>query len=145
MKKVWLQTFLAGIILSGLFFIGGCDDDSYDIPEYTEFQVQVDSIEYPSSIFLGQNLTIKFYATLGPDGCYTFSRFDATLTDNLIDVTVYGKHEQRDICTDAISYLYGSALDVSRLDTGMYIIHVNQPYPPDIYDTVYVKRITVSK
>jgi hypothetical protein len=127
------------------FSLWGCDTDPYDIPQFTEFKVQVDSIEFPSSIFLGQKLDIKFYATLGTDGCYTFSRFDAQSNGNTLDITVYGKHEVRDICNDAISYLYGAILEVNRMDTGMYIIHVSQPLPPDIYDTVYVKPVSIPK
>lgn len=137
-KNIWLPLAIFSVLVVG-FSLWGCDQDPYDIPEFTEFKVQVDSIEFPSSIFLGQKLDIKFYATLGTDGCYTFSRFDAQTNGNTLDITVYGKHEENLVCDQAISYLRGGLLEVSRLDTGMYIIHVSQALPPDIYDTVYVQ------
>jgi hypothetical protein len=143
MNKKGLLVILSVFLLSGFLLVNGCDNSPYDLPQYTEFQVHVDSIEHPSHIFLGQNLTIKFYAMLGPNGCYTFSRFDAKISGNMLNIAVYGKQEKSDVCNDGISYLYGGTLQVNRLDTGMYIIHVNQPVPPDIYDTVYVKKISV--
>jgi len=139
MKKIKL--FSVAIIMMVLFAFSfwGCNPNNTDIPNYTTFVMRIDSIRHPSSIFMERNLTIQFYGTIGPDGCYTFSHFSPSMKNKNINVTVYGRHVDETTCNDAISYLNGATLDVAKLDTGMYIIHVIQPSPPDIFDTVYVK------
>ncbi len=146
MKHKKLFSTLLGIAALLAFSFWGCNPNNKDIPNYTEFMMQIDSIQHPTIIPLGRNLDIKFYGTIGPDGCYTFSRFDPKLDENnkVISVTAYGKHSDETVCDQSISYLEGATLSVSQLDTGRYIIHVFQPVPPDIYDTVYV-RLHVGK
>jgi len=139
MKKIKLLPVAILVMVLFAFSFWGCNPNNTDIPNYTTFVIRIDSIQYPSSIFMERNLNIKFYGTIGTDGCYTFSHFSPTLKDKKITVTVYGKHIAKPICDQAISYLNGATLDVAKLDTGRYIIHVIQPSPPDIFDTVYVK------
>ncbi len=138
MKKNFLFSSLLVSALGFVLFLGSCDTTSYDIPKYTEFVMQIDSIQMPSTIKLGQRLDIKFYGTIGPDGCYRFSRFAAKADNKTISVTVYGRHEEKDLCNEAVSYLNGGLLQINMLDTGRYVVHVSQPKPPDIFDTVYV-------
>ncbi len=137
-KKQVFGWGFAGILLIALFF-GSCRQDTYDLPKYTEFVMQIDSIQMPSTLKLGQSLKIKFYGTIGPDGCYVFSRFDPKAEGKTITVTAYGKHEEKSVCPDVISRLEGALLEVNLLDTGRYVVHVSQPSPPDIYDTVTVR------
>jgi hypothetical protein len=139
MKKTKLLPVVISVMMLTAFSFWGCNPNNSDIPNYKEFIMQIDSIQHPSSIPLGRNLTIKFYGTIGPDGCYTFSRFSPSMQGRNINVTVYGKQSDATSCDTAVSYLYGAALNVTQLDTGRYIIHVSQPVPPDIYDTVYVQ------
>ncbi len=139
MKKRFLFSTIFLMVLGSFLFMESCDTTSYDIPKYTEFVMQIDSIQMPSAIKLGQRLDIKFYGTIGPDGCYRFSRFAAKADNKTITVTVYGRHEEKNVCNEAVSYLNGGLLQVDMLDTGRYVVHVSQPNPPDIFDTVYVK------
>ena len=139
MKKIKLLPVILITMVLVTFSFWGCNPNNTDIPNYTTFVMRIDSIHYPSSIFMERDLNIKFFGTIGPDGCYTFSHFSPLLKNKNINVTVYGRHVDKTTCNDAISYLYGATLDVAKLDTGRYIIHVIQPSPPDIYDTVYVK------
>ncbi len=139
MKKIKLFPVAIIVMVLFTFSFWGCNPNNTDIPSYTTFVIRIDSIQYPSSIFMERNLTIKFYGTIGTDGCYTFSNFSPTFKDKKINVTVYGRHINKTTCNQSIPYLNGATLDVAKLDTGMYIIHVIQPSPPDIYDTVYVK------
>ncbi len=138
MKKTKLLPVAIALTLFASFTFWGCNPNNTDYPNYTEFVMQIDSIQHPSSILLGRNLNIKFYGKIGPDGCYTFSRFAPSLQGKNINITVYGKHSDATSCDTATSYLDGATLAVTQLDTGRYIIHVSQAEPPDIYDTVYV-------
>ncbi len=122
-----------------VFSIWGCSPKNTVVPNYNEFIMQIDSIQHPSSVFLGSNLPIKFYGMIGPNGCYTFSRFSPSLKNKTINITVYGKQEESTSCGTTTSYLNGGTLTVTHLDTGRYVIHVSQPAPPDIYDTVHVR------
>lgn len=139
MKNMKLIVSGMVMLLVAVFSFWGCNPDNTDYPNYTEFVMQIDSIQYSSSVLLGRNLNIKFYGTIGPNGCYTFSRFDPSLQGRNINITVYGKHSDATTCDTATSYLEAATLTVAQLDTGRYIIHVSQPVPPDIYDTVYVR------
>ncbi len=139
MKKLKLLPVVISVMVLVTFFFWGCNPNNTDIPNYTTFVIRIDSIQHPSSIFMERNLTIKFYGTIGTDGCYTFSHFSPSFKNKNITVTVYGRHIDKTTCNQSLSYLNGATLDVAKLDTGMYIIHVVQPSPPDIFDTVYVK------
>ncbi len=129
---------IAGVVVA-LFFFGSCKQDDWDVPQYKEFVMQIDSIQMPSALKLGQSLKIKFYGTIGPDGCYVFSRFAPKTQGKGITITVYGKHEEKSVCPQVISRLEGGLLEVNLLDTGRYVVHVSNPNPPDIFDTVTVK------
>ncbi len=139
MKKTHFLSIAMGMAALMAFSFWGCNPNNTDIPNYTTFVMKIDSIQHPSSVLLGRKLDIKFYGTIGPNGCYTFSHFDPSLQGRNINVTVYGQHSDATTCDMAVSYLNGAMLSVSQLDTGRYIIHVSQPNPPDIFDTVYVR------
>ncbi len=137
-NKKLLGWGIAGLLVS-ILFLGSCKQDHWDVPKYKEFVMQIDSIQMPSALKLGQSLKIKFYGTIGPDGCYVFSRFAPKAQGKNITVTVYGKHEEKNICPQVISRLEGGLLQVNLLDTGRYVVHVSNPNPPDIFDTVMVR------
>jgi len=139
MKQKKILSIILGMTALMAFSFLGCNPNNKAVPKYTEFMMHIDSIQHPSSLPLGQNLNIKFYGVIGPDGCYTFSRFSPSMQDRNINIIAYGKHSDATSCDMAISYLEGATLTVNQLDTGRYIIHVSQPNPPDIYDTVYVQ------
>ena len=129
---------IAGV-LTAVFFFGSCKQDNLNPPKYTEFVMQIDSIQMPATLKLGQSLKIKFYGTIGNNGCYSFSRFAPKAEGNTITVTAYGKLEEKDVCAEVISRLEGGLLEVNLLDTGRYVVHVSNPNPPDIFDTVTVR------
>ena len=137
-NKKLLVWGIAGM-LTVIFFFGNCKQDNLNPPKYTEFVMQIDSIQMPATLKLGQSLRIKFYGTIGPDGCYVFSRFAPQAQGKNITVTVYGKHEEKSLCPQVVSRLEGGLLQVNLLDTGRFVVHVSNPKPPDIFDTVRVR------
>lgn len=141
MKKTLL--FVTGsAIIASLFLLGGCKLNSPSSgPSYTEYAIQVDSIQSPDTIALGKSLNIKFYGKIGPSTCYSFSRFVGGVNNHNINVAVYGKYQSGlSNCTDSLQYLNGKELSVNLITSGPFIIHVYQPAPPDLYDTVYVTQ-----
>lgn len=137
MKK-YIFTLIAPLLFMSIFLWGGCKLDSPSNTQYTEFVMEIDSIIHPDTIRLGSSLPIKFYGTIGPDGCYSFSRFDGHFEGKNILITAYGRKSDETVCPDVMQYLQGLTLTVNQLDTGRYIIHVQQAFPPDLYDTVFV-------
>ncbi len=137
MKKL-IFLFLVPVSLLVIFMAGGCKLDNPSNVHYTEFVMQIDSIFHPDTIRIGGTLPIRFYGTIGPDGCYSFSRFNGTLDGRNINITAYSKVSDEEVCTQQIQYLDGVTLSVNQLDTGRYIIQVHQASPPNIIDTVFV-------
>jgi len=137
MRKKYLFVLLATSALL-VFFWSGCKLDSPSDVHYTEYVLEIDSIIHPDTIRLGNSLPIKFYGTIGHDGCHSFSRFDGHFEGKTILITAYGRQSDETVCPSVEQYLQGLTLAVNQLDTGRYIIHVQQAYPPDLYDTVFV-------
>jgi hypothetical protein len=138
MKKT-LFFVMGSAIIASFFLLGGCKLNSPSGPSYTEYSIQVDSIQTPDTIALDSALIVKFYGKIGPSTCYSFSRFVGGVNNHNIDVQVLGKYQSGlSNCTDSIQYLNGKKLSVNLITSGPFIIHVYQPNPPDLYDTVYV-------
>jgi hypothetical protein len=139
MKKLILGVMSSGLIAI-LFLTGGCKLSNSN-PSYTEFAIQVDSIQHQDTIAFGKMLNIKFYGTIGPSACYSFSRFSGGVYDKQIDIAVLGKYKNgQNACASVMQYLNGDSLDVNLITPGSYIIHVIEPTPPDIYDTLFVSQ-----
>lgn len=138
MKKILY--FVIGVAFTAsLLLWGGCKLNGPSGPNFTEYTIQVDSIQHPDTISLGQQLPIKFYGKIGPSTCYSFSRFVGGVNNHDINIAVYGKYESGNPnCVDSTQYLNGKELSVKLMTEGTFIIHIYQPNPPDLYDTVYV-------
>ncbi len=138
MKKL-LFLFLLPVSISAVFMLNSCKLDNPSDMQYTEFVMQIDSILYPDTVRVGNFLPIQFYGPIGPNGCYSFLRFSGSVNNRDINITAYGKKLDGDICTQKPQYLNGVILSVSQLEKGTYIIHVHEPNPPDLIDSVYVR------
>lgn len=144
MKKL-LFFALGSAFLVSLFFLGGCNLKNTASPTYSEYAIQVDSIQYPDTISAGQSLNVKFYGNIGPNTSYSFSRFVGGVSPNGIGVAVYGKYlAGQSNVVDSTQYLDGKVLTVTPNVNGNFIIHVYQPNPPDIFDTVYITPPTAT-
>jgi hypothetical protein len=138
MKKT-LFFVIGAAFTASLFLWGGCKLNGPSGPNYTEYSIQVDSIQHPDTISLGQQLPIKFYGKIGPSTCYSFSRFVGGVNNHDINIAVYGRYQSGlSNCVDSVQYLDGRQLSVNLITSGPFIIHIYQPSPPDLYDTIYV-------
>ena len=138
MKKLIFGLIGASIIVI-LFLTGGCKLGNNN-SSFTEFAIQIDSIQHPDTVVFGKTLNIKFYGTIGPNDCYSFSRFVGGITGNQINIAAFGKFSNGTVCASVMQYLTGDTLGVNLVTSGTYVIHVMEPAPPDIYDTVYVSH-----
>lgn len=140
MKKLLFGLVAVGF-LTITFLLGGCKLGN-STPGYTEFAIQVDSIQYSDTVQYGQPLIIKFYGTIGPSTCYSFSRIIGSVSNNQADMKVLGKYtNDQNNCKSDPQYLDGNSVAVTQYVPGKFIIHVMQPSPPDIYDTVYIAPV----
>ena len=103
-----------------------CEDN--DKTEYKSFLVQVDSVEISNNITTNTPFDIEFYGTIGTDGCYKFSHFETSNSDNEILIECWGKQDvSSDVCPQVMVYLDGEKLTYSIDGSGNYLIKIKQP------------------
>lgn len=91
------------------------------------FMIMVDSILKPDTIDTNDTLSLKFYGTVGNDGCHQFHQFNAFHEEDTINVEVWGVLYPGDNCTTQMVYLEGEKLNIFNFDEGDYAIKINQP------------------
>lgn len=143
MKKI-LFGLVGSSFLVSMFLMGGCKLSSSS-PNYTEYAINVDSIQHPDTLNYGSSLVIRFYGTIGPSTCYEFSRFVGNVSTSQINVQVLGKYSDESNCASEMQYLDGDSLTVNQIDSGNFVIHVFQDSTADISDTVFVRSTTKAK
>ena len=136
MNKSIFTVFAIMIGLTAIIW-SGCNDNS---PNTEEYIIQIDSIVHPDTINFGEDLSIRFYGPIGPDGCYAFDRMEPEYVEDELLVTIYGIHTDNDVCTQAAVYMNGDELRVSEVPAGDLIIKAIQPDGSNITQNVFVKE-----
>jgi hypothetical protein len=129
--------FLSKFFLSGLFliFLFSCNHKS----DFISILIKVDSIQVPNQLTVNVPFEIKFFGTIGGDGCYSFSNFNVQIDNNNILIEAWGKIERAIICPTVIVYLTGHNQTYTIQNTGTYNLKIKQP------DNSYLeKQITVN-
>ncbi|MCK4312043.1 MAG: hypothetical protein KAW88_04845 [Candidatus Cloacimonetes bacterium] len=125
------------IILIGILFsIFSCTEPDYE--SYT-FIIPVDSLLIPDSIVLNDTLEIRFFGTIGNNGCYSFEKFESIEQQTSIQLTAIGKFTGAGVCTCVMVDLEESYF-VTPSITGQYYIEVLQPDKTVLRDSVLVIR-----
>jgi hypothetical protein len=114
-----------------------CDKAVDNLP--TQFIVRVDSIAHNSFAASNDTVSIRFYGTIGPDGCYAFSHFESTREPLQLDLTVWGQHDQASVCPAVMVYLGGKEYRFVPGSMGWFKINVHQPDSSVIRDSIIVK------
>jgi hypothetical protein len=111
------------VVQSGLqsCVLGGTREES--------FVIQIDSVEAPAIVQPNTAFDVRFWGTVGSNGCYAFHHFETQRTTDRLDVTAMGTHTVGDdiACTMAIVELRGKPLSVSKLEADSLRIVVHQP------------------
>lgn len=128
---------LFAFLFAGIFLSTGCKKKK---AEPAEFIIRVDSIHVADSTPASQTLDIEFFGTIGPNGCYSFDRFDGNFSGDSILITAIGVFSGDEVCPENIPLLDGAVLQVSNLIPGDYTVAVKQP------DETYLTReITITQ
>lgn len=105
------------------------------------FIVKVDSIKHHKFYLVGDTIKIWFYGTIGSDGCHSFYRFEGKLQPLQLDLTVYGKKKQADVCPCVMVYLDGKEYRLIATQQGLFTINIYQPDGSVLRDSLLVMLI----
>jgi hypothetical protein len=120
-------------------FVWACTMTTEPTEETVLFQIKVDSISHPRAIMLGDTAAIRFYGTVGPDGCHSFSRFLVIRQPRAVDFVVWGKRTIATACPAVMVYLDGRTYRYLPSQRGMLVITVHQPDGSTLKDSLLVK------
>ncbi len=135
-----ILTAVVAIVVGG----AGCsmlsNSTSDDPPSVKAEIAEVDSLEYPAEIASTDTLTVGFYGTVGPNGCYSFHRFDVDRAPGQLTITPVVRHTTADnvSCTMAIVPLNHTLTVAPPFPDGILEIEVPQPEGDDVRATVTV-------
>lgn len=122
-KRVLTAIFLS-IFLSGLFF--SCEWEEETSYEY--FHIKVDSIQLAEDPIAGTPFEIRFYGTIGTNGCYQFEEFREKQTNSDIIIEAIGRYNKSaEICTSVMVFLDEKILNLTIEESGQYTIKIKQP------------------
>lgn len=102
------------------------------------FIVKVDSIAHPSAVRLNDTIAIQLFGTIGENGCYSFSYFDATLEPRTLDLAVIGEYTGETICPDVMVYLDGKEYRCVATEQGWFKVNIRQPEGEPLRDSLFV-------
>lgn len=101
---------------------------------------EVDSLDVPAQIASSDTLSIRLSGTVGPNGCYSFDRFDTERSTDRLTVTPVVEHVTGEgfACTMAIVPLDATFAAAPPFEEGVITIAVPQSDRPDVTATVQV-------
>ena len=131
MKKI------LAVLTAALFFFSCVNDPEEDFRYY---KIKVDKIEAPDTLNVSDSLKIKFYGTVGNDGCHSFDDFETEQNDRQIEITAWGKiPTDANVCPAVMVYLDGEEFKTKLNEPGKYQIIINQPDSSKISKYVVVE------
>ncbi|NOY49110.1 MAG: hypothetical protein GXO88_00865 [Chlorobi bacterium] len=141
LKKNMLSIGLMAFFVALISF-SSCKKDSG--PSYVESVMLIDSISYPDTVSISDELPIQFYGVIG-NGCDFFSRFEDVELDNsdsanTLKIKIYRKTEQDVACTEEQKYLDNAVLKLTGMGSGDFFIKVVQPDNSYLEGKVFVKQ-----
>ncbi len=116
---------LTAVVLPLLALLFVSCDDKEEQPSY--FVVKVDSISAPDTIMAGEDLAVGLWGTIGHDGRYGFSHFEARATDSSLDITAWGKFTPADYAAQPIVDIDGRQYHTVAGSPGTFAIRTHQP------------------
>lgn len=97
------------------------------IREPALYVVTVDSLVHPISVSLGDTVTLRFFGTIGPDGCHHFSSIEVDMEPLQVNLTVWGAYSNEGACPQVVVYLNGAPWRFVAFQTGWFLINIHQP------------------
>lgn len=139
---VVLVTGMVALVAGG----AGCsmltNSDSNEGRQVASLVAEVDSIDTPNEIASSDTLTVQFYGTVGPNGCYSFERFDVERSASRLIVTpVVERVTGEDVvCTMAIVPLDVTYTAAPPFEEGTLTVEVPQTDGSEVTATVEVVK-----
>jgi len=137
-----LIPLLVGIVTlfgsgAGCSNLMGVDDNR----EVEHVVAEVDSIDVPAQIASSDALSIRLHGTVGPNGCYSFDRFDVDRSTDRLAVKPVVEHVTRDdvACTMAVVPLDKTYTADPPFEEGTLTVVIPQPDRADVTATVEVQ------
>lgn len=121
------------IIFLFIILLYSCDDTI----EIEYYKVKIDTLTVQDTIQVTDTLKISLKGLIGKDGCYSFHRYESYKYNNMLDLTIWGKHEKLTACTLALVYL-DDIYRVFPVSQGNFYININQPDGSVLKDSVNV-------
>jgi len=103
--------------------------------------VKIDSIAVPDTITRKDTLTMKLWATIGPNTSYDVSHFEVRKTLRQLDLTVWGIHLIDAVSLQMVVDWRRKEYDIYPVYSPLLTIKIHQPDGSILQDTVYVKGI----
>ena len=119
--------------------LGSCSPTEGPSTDPVMFQVKVDSIAHVPSIVLGDTADIRFFGTVGPDGCHSFSHFLVIRQPAAVNFVVWGKRSLANACPAVMVYLDGNTYGYVPSQRGILQIAVHQPDGSTLRDSLLVE------
>lgn len=126
-------------LLVFVILVIGCGKKATDTEEYL---IKVDSIIHPDTVAAGKSFAVKFYGTIGSNGCYRFLRFETERSAGLTKVWTVGERKtgQNVMCPEYLPKLDGTVLNLMAPDTGSFTIAVINPGLGNVLNSTVVVR-----
>ncbi|RLD36149.1 MAG: hypothetical protein DRI73_01185 [Bacteroidetes bacterium] len=105
----------------------------------TQFVIKVDSIQLADTVEVGTALRIKFFGTIGPNGCYSFSHDETDFIQTTVSIKLWGKNSGAGNCPAVVVKLDGMYMDVNFNSSGTYTIQIVQPDNSKLTEMVVVE------
>jgi hypothetical protein len=141
LRKNILSIGIVAVFVAAISF-SSCKKDTG--PTYVESVILIDSISYPDTISINDQLPIQFFGVVG-NGCDYFSRFEDVELDNsdsanTFKIKIFRKTEQNISCADVVKYLDNAVLNLTGMGAGDFYIKVVQPDNSYLEGKVFVKQ-----
>lgn len=133
-----MTTWLSVIFLISIS-IGGCSQSEGPSIDPVMFQIKIDSLAHPATIVLGDTADIRFFGTVGPDGCHSFSHFLVIRQPTAVNFVVWGKRSLANACPAVMVYLDGNTYRYVPSQRGILQIAVHQPDGSTLKDSLLVE------
>ena len=127
---------LAGFVITVALFVS-CQNLVENAT--TEFMIRVDNVVHPSFAASNDSISLRFFGTIGPDGCHSFSHFGVDRSTLQLDITVWGQRSTASACPAVMVYLGGRQYAFVPGQMGWFKIIVHQPDGSIIRDSIIVK------
>jgi hypothetical protein len=118
-----------------IYLLSSCLEDAYT---FDTFLVKIDSFQLPETMTAKTTFEVRFFGTVGNNGCISFEGFNQNLINKDIEIEAWGRYDNRNnTCPEVMVYL-DKNLEITIPVAGVYNLKIKQP------DKSYLERsITV--